>query len=577
MKLLTLVFALLLLASPIFATPVQQETALVAATWAAESVWGPVNLLESEILLKPDGQPAAYSFVFGINGVTYLNESIILEGYNLRQAGFIDEGWQVARDPDSYAYTIISVDDQYGPILEMCDGLPAHKIFREDVRDMGEELFDQRVTIEEMYYIFPLDNWFRVSTANASAIVNPRRQITIEVTEFESFDCIYDLSGSPSASYYWELTTSTPSPVTDDEGYIADVPNFNQEDTDCGPHSAAQTVGYWDDHTYLGYGPWDLLIDTDFWGLRDEMRSAMGWVPGGGVTDPEIRDGIITVCNDPLYNNNYAFDAILYSDPVYANCTDAVDAGRPGEITTWNHPIYGSHAMTFVGYNDTPTEMVQVHDNWPPSSDEPWIDFDATIDGIIDVFPGGGVVTPITLASFTGEFEDGCVVITWITACEIDCYGYNVLRGSEDDLIQVNSEIILASGGSCETAYYRFEDDNIAAGGTYTYALETIFEDGRSEVSATVSVRTLKHALSQNIPNPFNPVTTIRYEVPETGFVKLAVYDLTGRMVANLVDELREANTYSAVFDASGLASGIYFYKLEAGNFTSVRKMALMK
>ncbi len=578
MKLASLFLIILMVALPVMATPVPMGTAQVAAKWAAESVWGNLNLLETKTLYRPDSTPSGYCFIYGRNGVTSIDESIIQTGYEMRQAGMVDEGWEVARDPDSYCYVIVSVDDQYGPVLEMCDGLPAHKIFRYDVKDMGQALLGSPVEISDLYYLFPLENWYRVSNGEESVIVNPRRGFSVATGEFAAFETVYDFPANPTAPYYWELAATTPSPVMDDEGYIPDVPNYNQEDTDCGPHSSAQAVGYWDDHTYMGMGPWDLLIDTDFWGLRDEMRDAMGWVPGGGVTLNEIQQGIELVCNDPAYNNNYDFDAVLHNNPAYSVCSDAIDGGRPGVIATFNHPIYGNHAMTLVGYNDTPTQMIQVHDNWPPSWDEPWLDWGVWFDGYVDVFPGGGgPSTPITLASFDGVYRDGAVTLSWTTACEVDCYGYNLVRRDGEIQAQVNDETIRARGSASATTHYQFVDAGAAPGQTYTYDLVTIFNDGRSEVSASIKVKTATYALAQNTPNPFNPVTTIHYEISEPGFVSLTVYDVRGNEIARLVNERQEANSYSVSFDGSGLASGIYFYKLETEGATSIRKMVLMK
>ena len=85
------------------------------------------------------------------------------------------------------------------------------------------------------------------------------------------------------------------------------------------------------------------------------------------------------------------------------------------------------------------------------------------------------------------------------------------------------------------------------------------------------------YSLSQNYPNPFNPVTTIGYQIPQTSFVSLKVYDILGREVANLVKEEKYAGNHEVEFNASSLTSGIYFYKLRAGNYTSVKKMILMK
>ncbi|CUU07888.1 Por secretion system C-terminal sorting domain-containing protein [Candidatus Kryptobacter tengchongensis] len=83
--------------------------------------------------------------------------------------------------------------------------------------------------------------------------------------------------------------------------------------------------------------------------------------------------------------------------------------------------------------------------------------------------------------------------------------------------------------------------------------------------------------LYQNYPNPFNPTTTITYDIPMRANVKLIVYNVLGQEVAILVNELQEAGRYNVKFDASGLPSGVYFYKLEAGRYVDVKKMMLVK
>lgn len=84
-------------------------------------------------------------------------------------------------------------------------------------------------------------------------------------------------------------------------------------------------------------------------------------------------------------------------------------------------------------------------------------------------------------------------------------------------------------------------------------------------------------ALEQNYPNPFNPSTVITYSLPHQGQVSLAVYDMLGREVSRLVDGFQQAGLYTASFDATGLPSGMYLYRLTAENFSEVRKMLLMK
>ncbi len=86
-----------------------------------------------------------------------------------------------------------------------------------------------------------------------------------------------------------------------------------------------------------------------------------------------------------------------------------------------------------------------------------------------------------------------------------------------------------------------------------------------------------KYALHQNHPNPFNPVTTIKYELPEISNVVLKIYDILGKEVATLVNRVQDAGYKEVVFDASRLTSGVYLYKLQAGTYTKVKKMVLMR
>jgi len=87
----------------------------------------------------------------------------------------------------------------------------------------------------------------------------------------------------------------------------------------------------------------------------------------------------------------------------------------------------------------------------------------------------------------------------------------------------------------------------------------------------------LSFELNQNFPNPFNPSTKIRYSVANTSFVKLKVYDILGREIAELVNEEKPAGIYEADFEGSLLASGVYIYRIQAGNFIETKKMILLK
>jgi len=117
--------------------------------------------------------------------------------------------------------------------------------------------------------------------------------------------------------------------------------------------------------------------------------------------------------------------------------------------------------------------------------------------------------------------------------------------------------------------------------------VNTKINDGSSYVISNNNVSVLKvgsdkvvptvYSLEQNYPNPFNPSTTIKFSVPEMSNVKLTIYNAIGQKVAELVNSTLEAGSYSFNWDASNVASGLYFYELNTNNFSSVKKMMLMK
>ena len=114
-----------------------------------------------------------------------------------------------------------------------------------------------------------------------------------------------------------------------------------------------------------------------------------------------------------------------------------------------------------------------------------------------------------------------------------------------------------------------------------TYANELwlpVFAEQLPKIADSIltSSTVLEYSLS-NYPNPFNPTTTINYSIKEAGLVTIKVFDLIGQEVAELANEEKEAGIYAIKFDASELPSGIYIYKINAGNFTQSRKMLLMK
>ena len=112
------------------------------------------------------------------------------------------------------------------------------------------------------------------------------------------------------------------------------------------------------------------------------------------------------------------------------------------------------------------------------------------------------------------------------------------------------------------------EGEAVSAVGT----LSSITTDVKSD-----NILPLEYKLEQNHPNPFNPTTTISYSIPMQGNVIIKVYDIRGNEIKILVNETQAAGSYNISFDASNLSSGLYFYSIRSGNFTSTKKMMLLK
>ncbi|HTO92921.1 MAG TPA: T9SS type A sorting domain-containing protein, partial [Bacteroidota bacterium] len=100
---------------------------------------------------------------------------------------------------------------------------------------------------------------------------------------------------------------------------------------------------------------------------------------------------------------------------------------------------------------------------------------------------------------------------------------------------------------------------------------------GITGVSPVPSGEPLKFALEQNYPNPFNPSTEIAFTIPKASQVELNVYNVLGQQVATLVNGPMAAGSHAVTFNAANLASGVYFYRLQAGSLATTQKMLLMK
>ena len=184
--------------------------------------------------------------------------------------------------------------------------------------------------------------------------------------------------------------------------------------------------------------------------------------------------------------------------------------------------------------------------------------------------------TPVDLLSFTASVSENTVSLKWITETELNNAGFEIQRISNKEWNVIS--FVEGYGTTTEAHNYSFKDENLIAG-QYKYRIKQIDFNGHYEYSDIIEVEITptQFKLSQNFPNPFNPLTIINYQIPELSFVTLKVYNTIGEVVEILVNEVKQTGRYKVTFDGKKLSSGIYYYKMQSSNFIETRKMVLIK
>ena len=186
---------------------------------------------------------------------------------------------------------------------------------------------------------------------------------------------------------------------------------------------------------------------------------------------------------------------------------------------------------------------------------------------------------PVELVSFSASNINNEIRLYWTTATQLNNFGWNVERFISGNGNWSVAGVIRGAGTNNVTTAYSFTDQ-FTHNGILEYRLKQIDLDGNFKYSNTVSVtvdKPVAFVLGNNYPNPFNPSTIISYSLPEASNVKLIVYNDIGQPVRVLENGFKAAGSYIISFNAGELSSGIYFYKIEAGQFSQIRKMMLVK
>jgi hypothetical protein len=195
---------------------------------------------------------------------------------------------------------------------------------------------------------------------------------------------------------------------------------------------------------------------------------------------------------------------------------------------------------------------------------------------------------PIVLSKFTAmQREGGSVVLEWTTVSETNNFGFYVQRKRAEDaaFVDVAGAFVAGHGTTIVPQDYSITDMP-ADGGVWWYRLKQVDLDGVAQYSEPIRTEgttgvgrsaPISFMLNQNYPNPFNPSTTIGYALPVRSHVVLSVYNALGQEVAILQNGDQEAGYHEQVFDARGLPSGIYWYRMSAGSFVETRRLVLVR
>jgi hypothetical protein len=204
------------------------------------------------------------------------------------------------------------------------------------------------------------------------------------------------------------------------------------------------------------------------------------------------------------------------------------------------------------------------------------------------------ITLPVTMSSFTAALTSdfNAVALNWVVESETDHLGYNILRGEDDTLansMMINTHIISEGDQNGTQISYAYRDTDIENGDTYYYWIESIDLDGTSTMFGPQTVTITENedpgdtpevvyvtGFDSVFPNPFNPVTSLKYTLKQDDTAKFTMFDLKGRKVGEMTDHGQKGSN-TLTWDAQNLPSGVYFIKMNAGDTEQIRKVMLLK
>ncbi|MDH3214927.1 MAG: choice-of-anchor B family protein [Candidatus Krumholzibacteria bacterium] len=292
--------------------------------------------------------------------------------------------------------------------------------------------------------------------------------------------------------------------------------------------------------------------DITVWNIEDPAAA----VKVGDIFDTDATAHNLYIVGDFAYVAYYTAGFRVYdvSDPTQPAFVDGFDTSvRSGE--GWE----GSFGVYPFG----PSGNIYVSD----------------IDNGLYVFSFSGATKAVMIVSFEANYSGGVVALEWQVPSADGLQGFHIYRspGDHEDYRRLNQTLIPPHLG------YHYQDADVEPGKSYWYRVGAVNNGGESlSQPRMVAIPQRKFVLYQNVPNPFNPATTITYDIPRDGRVKLLVYNSLGQRVRTLVDDFQTVGPHTVVWDGRNdderrLATGVYFMRLLVSGRVDSRRAVLLK
>lgn len=285
----------------------------------------------------------------------------------------------------------------------------------------------------------------------------------------------------------------------------------------------------------------------------------------------EIGEGIFDNDINPIYDDQ---TVATYNGNRSASIEVGLTGGSPGIAIPADSVLIGTIRFTIT--NPVLTHNLVWNSIYSAVIDGNGNDVTANMT-FVDASNG---LLPVELTSFTSNVNANNVYLKWTTVSEINNAGFEIQRKELLSKDWQSMGFLSGSVNSNELKIYEFVDKGLSPG-SYLYRLKQSDINGNIEyfeLDETVSILNPEQfTLYQNFPNPFNPSTVITYKITEPSRVRLILYDAVGKVVRQLVNEDLNAGYHQYELNATGLGSGVYYYRLESGNSVDVKSMLLVK